>query len=172
MAELLGFGAGTLLENKDYQAGFTPRPTICEAFEHLQTLSDNDILRLLTFLMAESLSATSPIIDSLGATFGTEMAKHWSPDSTFFELIRDKATLNAMVRDYAGAQAAEEHLTATAKIHRTILTACLDGTRTAADPNWMPHYMAFPQGSYREDTTTAETDDRVQDEPENQAKAA
>ncbi len=172
MAELLGFGAGTLLENKDYQAGFTPRPTICEAFEHLQTLSDNDILRLLTFLMAESLSATSPIIDGLGATLGTEMAKHWTPDSTFFELIRDKTTLNAMVRDYAGTQAAEEQLTATAKIQRTILTACLDGTRTPADPDWMPRYMAFPQGSYREDKTTVETGEGVRDAPENQAKAA
>ncbi len=172
MADLLGFGSGTLLASKDYQAGFTPRPTLCEAFEHLQTLSDSDILRLLTFLMAESLSATSPIIESLGATLGTEMEKHWSPDSTFFELIRDRATLNAMVRDYAGTQAAEEQLTATAKIQRTILTACLDGTRTPADPDWMPRYMGFPQGSYRVDTTTVETDDRIKDEPENQAKAA
>ncbi|WP_282078731.1 hypothetical protein [Epibacterium ulvae] len=172
LADLLKTEAETALARKDYQAGFTPRPTLCEVFEHLQTLSDSDILRLLTFLMAESLSATSPIIDSLGATLGAEMAKHWSPDSTLFELIRDKTTLNAMVRDYAGTQAAEEHLTATAKTHRTILSACLDGTRTPADPNWMPRYMAFPQGSYREDKTTVETDESVRDAPENQAKAA
>jgi ParB family chromosome partitioning protein len=31
-----------------------------------------------------------------------------------------------------------------------VLNACLNGNRTPADPHWMPSYMAFPQGSYRE----------------------
>ena len=53
---------------------------------------------------------------------------------------------------------AAEHITATAKTQRAILTACMDGTRKPADPNWLPRYMAFPQGSYREDAVAPGTE--------------
>lgn len=125
------------------------RPNISVVLAKLTELSDDDVLRVLTFLMAETLSVHSPLIDTLGAAMGTEMRDHWQPDQAFFDLIRDKQVLNAMVGEYAGEDAAAGNVTGTAKTQRAILTTCLDGTRTPADPNWTPRYMAFPQGSYR-----------------------
>lgn len=148
IAELLGIDTAQILPERD--AWHVIRPDMGKMLTHLMTLTEDDLLRILTFLMADSLEITSPIIDDLAQELGTDMSKHWQPDETFFALIRDKQVLNAMVGEYAGQTAAAEHITATAKTHRAILTACLDGTRTSANPNWMPRYMTFPQGSYRE----------------------
>ncbi|MEP5729557.1 MAG: hypothetical protein ABJL67_09280 [Sulfitobacter sp.] len=113
--------------------------------------------RILTFLMAESLSVNSPLIDTLGQTLETDMVQHWTPEPTFFELIRDKKALNAMIAECAGSTVAKANLTETAKTQRTILGDCLNGTRTPVDVNWMPRYMAFPQGSYAAPTSQQAT---------------
>ncbi|MEP5730850.1 MAG: ParB/RepB/Spo0J family partition protein [Sulfitobacter sp.] len=143
------------------RAVYTPRPCITDVFAKLQSVKDADVLRVLTFLMADSLSVRSPLINSLGAELETEMAAHWQPDVTFIDLIRDKQVLNAMVGELAGENAAKEHVTATAKTQKAILNACLDGTRKAATENWMPRCMAFPQGSYRAVAERSVTDETV-----------
>ncbi|GIT93334.1 chromosome partitioning protein ParB [Jannaschia pagri] len=138
---------------------YNPRPPMLDIFTRLQSLTDADILRILTFLMIESLSVDSPLIDGLGVMLGTDMREHWSPDQTFFDLVRDKQVLNAMVGEFAGTEAATANLSATAKVQRTILTACIDGTRNPADPTWVPRFMGFPKGSYRQkDVSQSETD--------------
>ena len=135
---------------------YAPRPCITEVFAQLQTLSDEDVTRILTFLMAESLSVHSSLIDTLGTTMSTDMAQHWQTEPFFLELIHDKQTLNAMIAECAGSTVAKANLTETAKTQRSILGDCLNGTRTPVDANWMPRYMAFPQGSYAEETKQAD----------------
>ena len=134
IAEMWGLEAESILSHR---AHYEPRPCIGDIFARLQSLTDEDILRVLTFLMAESLSANSPLIDTLGQELGTDMRQHWQPDRTFFVLIRGEQVLNAMVGEYAGTHAAAEHLTATAKTQRSILTACVDGIHTTADADWL-----------------------------------
>ncbi|MGH1417101.1 MAG: ParB/RepB/Spo0J family partition protein [Pelagimonas sp.] len=149
IAEMLGVELAQILPQRgDWSV---TQPDIVETFAHLMTLSDKEVLRVLTFLMTASLEVASPLIDEIADILGADMTKYWQPEDTFFALIRDKQVLNAMVGEYAGLNAAAEHITATAKTQRAILTACMEGTRTPADPNWMPRYMAFPQGSYREE---------------------
>ena len=126
------------------------RPSITQVFDVLQNLQVADLTRILTFLMAETLSAQSPLIDTLGGLMGTDMRQHWQPDQTFFELIRSKQILNIMIAEYAGTTVAEANAQATAKIQRGILNACATGERTPADPNWTPRFMTFPKGSYQE----------------------
>lgn len=146
--DLLGLNAeGTILDNR---ACYAPRPCITEVFAKLQTLSNEEVTRILTFLMAESVSVHSPLIDMLGKVMETDMALHWAPEPVLFDLIHDKRALNAMIAECAGSTVAKANLTETAKTQRTILGDCLDGTRTPVDANWMPRYMAFPQGAYAE----------------------
>ena len=145
--ELLGLAdKDGLLESR---AVYTPRPSITEIFAKLQSVEDTEVLRILTFLMVDSLSIHSPLIDTLGEELGTDVMAHWTPDATFIDLIRDKQVLNAMIGELAGETAAKEHVTATAKTQKAVLKAFLDGTRSPAQENWTPRYMAFPQGSYR-----------------------
>jgi len=147
------------------------RPSITQVFDKLQTLSDADVTRILTFVMAETLSVHSPLMGSLGEAMSTDMRTHWHPDQIFFDLIRDKQLLSGMVGEDAGHDAAEANATATAKTQRAILTACLDGTRTPGDPNWTPRYMAFPMGSYRVDPSDGEETQSQQDDTERREAA-
>ena len=169
IAGMLGMDeVSSILERRDLYA---PRSSIRTILIRLHQIGDSDVLRVLTFLMAESLDVTSPLIDGIAGMLGTKMRQHWQPDATFFELIRDKQVLNAMVGEFAGEDAAKGNITATAKTQRSILTACLNGTRTAADPNWTPRYMAFPQGSYREDVQASAEPEAVS-EADEQREAA
>lgn len=157
--ELLGLSEEDgLLE---IRAVYFPRPCITDIFAKLGSITDADVLRVLTFLMADSLSVHSSLIDTLGAELETDMSAHWQPDATFIDLIRDKQVLNAMIGELAGENAAKEHVTATAKTQKAMLNACLDGTRKPTTENWMPRFMAFPQGSYRaavDETNAIETE--------------
>ncbi|MEM7720739.1 MAG: ParB N-terminal domain-containing protein [Pseudomonadota bacterium] len=164
IAKLLGLGdEHDMLERK---GDWSPRPEIAKVFKALQAMGDETIVRILTFLMADSLAVTSPLIDALGQTMNTDIRKHWEPDQTFLDLIRDKQVLNGMVGDYAGEAVAREHLTEPAKTQRAILTACMEGTRKPTDPDWTPRYMTFPQGSYRADALAEPV---VEDTPQQEA---
>lgn len=142
---------------------FYRTPSTNDVFARVIDMSDEDVMRMITFLMAETLSVNSPLIDILGETLGTNIRDHWTPDGALFDLIRDKSTLNAMVREYAGEAAAEGNADQSAKTQRTILNACADETRTPARSDWVPRFMAFPKGSYREDEPRAAVDAQMEE---------
>ena len=130
------------------KTAWTPQPDVHTLFAHLLTLEDAQVIRILAFITAEGLPAGSSIVEALGVLVQVDTAKDWTPDDTFFDLMRDKPALNAMVREVAGNQAADTHITAPAKVHKKIIKDCLNGTRPAQVQNWHPPYMAFPMTPY------------------------
>jgi len=122
---------------------------VCTLLARLIAMSDEDVLRVLTFLMAESLPAGSPEVEALGHLLEVDMDKWWTPDDAFFELLRDKPAITAMVEEVAGKTAANEYRTATAKIQKDVIRASLAGThgRKKVD-GWKPRYMRFPMQPY------------------------
>ena len=58
-------------------------------FAKLTTLADEDVTRILTFVVAETLPCGSAMVEGLGAKLGVDMSDHWAPDQTFFDLFRD-----------------------------------------------------------------------------------
>lgn len=76
------------------------------------------------------------------------MKDHWQPDETFFELLRDKQTINAIVKEVAGKATADAHISSTAKVQKKIVQDCLSGARKSSVTNWQPRYMSFPMKSY------------------------
>ncbi len=160
IAEMLGVDdLSSILERRDIYA---PRSSICTILIRLHQLGDEEVLRVLTFLMAESLEVTSPLIDGIAGMLGTDMRQHWQPDETFFPLIRDKQVLNAMVGEFAGESVAQSYLTGFAKTQRSILTDCLNGSRQPDNPDWTPRYMTFPQGSYNEEQAAVDGPDEAE----------
>jgi ParB family chromosome partitioning protein len=114
----------------------------------LLQMEDDTVSRILAYVMAETLDAHSGTVETLGALLGTDMRNWWTPDETFFDLMRDKAAINAMVRELAGDHAADAHVSSTGKVQKKIVMDCLDGTREAQVKNWLPRYMAFPALDY------------------------
>lgn len=110
-------------------------------FETLLSLEDAIIMRIMAFVMAETLQAQSHMVQTLADQFGTDMRDWWKPDAAFFDLLRDKEAITEMVREVAGDEAANANITATAKVQKTIITDCLSGNRTMKADNWLPRYM-------------------------------
>lgn len=117
-------------------------------FAKLVDLDDETVLRILTFVVAETLPCGHTLIEALGQLLSVDMAKNWQPDDTFFKLLRDKATINAIVREIAGKATADAHISSTAKVQKKIIRDCLDGTRKPHKADWYPRYLAFPMRAY------------------------
>lgn len=122
--------------------------SLADIFRSLLAMDDAAVMRVLTYIMAETLEAHSDTVETLGALIGTDMRGWWKPDQTFFDLMRDKEALNAMVAEIAGKVSAAAHVTSTAKVQKKIIADCLDGTRQAEIKDWLPGYMQFPAQGY------------------------
>jgi ParB family chromosome partitioning protein len=78
--------------------------SLSDIFERLLALDDAQVGKVMAYAMAESLAAAEPIVDLLGTVLAVNMHDHWQPEETFFELLRDKSALNAMVAELAGGK--------------------------------------------------------------------
>ena len=63
---------------------------VCEIFAKLQKLSDDDVIRVLALVMAETLQSGTAVIELLGRHLKIDMRNYWQPDDAFFHLLRDK----------------------------------------------------------------------------------
>lgn len=134
--------------------GFLVKPRfqtddICTLFARLLDLPDKDVLRVLTFVMAETLQAHTAEVEVLGHMLKVDMDDWWTPDDTFFDLLRDKPMINAMLAEIAGIKTAAGNITATAKAQKSVMKNCLagkDGRKKVKA--WKPRYMRFPMQTY------------------------
>jgi ParB family chromosome partitioning protein len=118
-------------------------------FARLLTLTDADVQRIAAFVIAETLAVGSVVVEAVGDHLKVDSAAHWRPDDTFFDLIRDRVTLNAMLADAAGEEVANGNVAEKAKTQKQIIRDCLTGAngRVKVD-NWLPGWMAFPFRGY------------------------
>jgi len=122
---------------------------VAEVFARLLALPDGDVLCVLAIVMGETLAAGSAVVEALGVHLRLDMSAVWQVDETFFELIRDRQVVNAMVAEVAGKRSADGNIAEKIKTQKSIIRACLKGEngRTKVE-NWLPRWMAFPVGSY------------------------
>lgn len=142
--ELLGFpGDGFLCAGGYHSIGST------KLLGRLLELSDADLLRILTLLMAESLAAGSEAVEAAGQLLAVDMEKWWTPDDAFFVLLRDKQAINAMIGELAGKQAASFSLKDKTREQLAVIRHCLAGTGGQQKvESWEPRYFRFPMQSY------------------------
>jgi len=119
-----------------------------ELFAALLKLSDEDVMRALAFVMAETLEAGTAVVEALGTHLKVDMREYWEVDDAFFDLLRDKAAVNAMLRHIGGKAVADANVTATTKIQKKIIRDFITGDGRKKAEGWLPHYMAFPFKSY------------------------
>ncbi|WP_262696027.1 ParB/RepB/Spo0J family partition protein [Kordiimonas aquimaris] len=116
---------------------------------HLLTLSDSAVMKIMAFAMAETLAANSPVVEAVGNHLSVDMSKYWKPEQPFFDLIREKATVNAILREVGGKAAADGNVSSTAKAQKAIIGDFLEGRqgRKQVSP-WLPRFLQFPFKSY------------------------
>jgi len=107
-------------------------------FQRLLRLKDAQVGRIATFVMAETLAAGSAVTDGYGAHAKVKPRDHWTPDATFFDLLRDRGATNTMLAEVAGKTAADKLVSAKLKDQRAALASA------AKDTDWCPGWMRFP----------------------------
>lgn len=123
---------------------------LCELFARLLTLNDADVLRIQAFCLSETLAVDSSEVEAIGLVTKPNFGDYWSPDDAFFDILRDKPTINAMVKDIAGKSCADGAVTETAKIQKQIIKNRIAGQGVKeARPDWLPIWAAFPPKPYK-----------------------
>jgi len=105
-------------------------------------------MRVMAYVMAETLQAGTSVVEALGCHLKVDMADYWKPDDTFFTLLRDKTAINAMLRHIGGKNTADGNVTGTAKAQKNIIQDFLKGDNRKKVEDWLPHYMQFPFKPY------------------------
>lgn len=118
-------------------------------FGHLLALSDQEVMRIAAFAMAGSLVVGAAPVEAAGLHLKPEPSELWQPDETFFELLRDRKTVNAMLAEVAGDTVAENNADEPVKSQKKIIRDCLTGEnwRTKVE-GWLPGWMQFPFRPY------------------------
>ncbi|MAN74220.1 ParB/RepB/Spo0J family partition protein [Henriciella sp.] len=117
---------------------------LCEVFSALLAMSDDEVLSVLAAVMAETLEAGNGVSEALLHVCGTDLAARWKPDAAFFELVRDKRAINAMVADIGTQSLADSCRTETGKAQKQVLRNRIAGEGCEASPDWRPGWMQLP----------------------------
>ena len=114
-------------------------------FEKLLTLSDADVQRVAAYFMVLTLRAGSDVVEAVGEHLRIDPRGAWQADDCFFDLIRDRATTNAVLAEVAGEAVAKANLTEKTKTQKQIIRDCLAGTGGRAKVEaWVPGWLCFP----------------------------
>jgi ParB family transcriptional regulator, chromosome partitioning protein len=126
-----------------------PSNGITGLFTRLLELPDTLVMEVLAIIMAETLASGTPLIETLGIHLDIKMADYWTADSAFFDLIRDREVLTAILSEVYGASVAQTHAGAKTKTLKSVINDCLTGTGGRTKHNhWVPRWLAFPPSAY------------------------
>jgi ParB family chromosome partitioning protein len=117
-------------------------------FARLLALPDEAVLKVLTVVMAETLTAGSALVEAAGVVVKPGVARWWTADDTFLDLVRDRVAVNGLLCEVAGKAVADANVSETAKVQRKIVHDCLTGEGRERTEGWVPRYMAFPPRHY------------------------
>jgi len=123
-------------------------------FARLHTLSDADVMHIATFVMAETLAVGDTPVEAMGIYLKASAAEVWQPDETFFDLLRDRATVHAMLAEVAGKSVAKSNADQKVKTQKKVIRDCLAGKNWRSKvEGWCPGWLHFPFKPYGKATS-------------------
>jgi len=144
VAAILGLG-----KDAEHVLGRRGLGGVAAVFALLVGLPDEAVLAVAAVVMAESLQAGGEAVEAAGAWLKVDIGRFWAPDDAFFDLMRDRETVNAMLKEVGGKKVADGNLTEKVKTQKGILRDFVDGTNGRAKPEaWTPKWMTFPAQAY------------------------
>ncbi|MGB3845430.1 MAG: ParB/RepB/Spo0J family partition protein [Sphingopyxis sp.] len=140
---LLGFDA-----EEPSVTGGNPMP-LAALFQRLLDLPDRAVMDVIAIVIGETLFAGSAAVEAVGLHIGLDMAEWWSADGAFFEGLRDREVLTALVAEIGGAEVAAANAKEKGATLKAIIRDHVEGTngRTKVD-GWVPKWMVFPPTAY------------------------
>lgn len=140
---LLGFDA-----EEPSVTGGNPMPLV-QLFQRLLDLPDRAVMDVIAIVIGETLFAGSAAVEAVGLHIGLDMAKWWSADDAFFEGLRDREVLTALVAEVGGEEVAAANAKEKGATLKGIVRDHLDGSNGRSKvAAWVPKWMAFPPAAY------------------------
>jgi len=121
-----------------------------EIFAKLLLMEDGAVMRIFAVAMAETLAAGTAEVEAAICATGADIEALWSPDEAFFDLLRDKRVVNAMLGEIAGERTAAAMTTETAKAQKAAIINRMKGVGGEARPDWRPRWMRRTPARYIE----------------------
>ena len=123
---------------------------LAHLFARLLKLPEDDVLRLLSLAMAETLASGTSTAEAT-ATVTSATLNDWRPDETFFDLLGGKDVVQAMLVDIASPAVADGNKGETTKVQKGIIKDFLGGLNGREHKmDWLPPYFQFPPKAYTE----------------------
>jgi ParB family chromosome partitioning protein len=113
-------------------------------FASLLTQDDATVMRVMTLAMSLTLCADEDAVEAVAAAVQPDMASLWTPDDAFFDILRDKRVINAMLKEMGGKRFADGLISETGTKQKTALRNRLDPKvvgKDVATPDWRPRWM-------------------------------
>ena len=107
----------------------------------LLAMSDEEVMEVLAFTMAQTMEAGGPVVEAVPHVSETDLPACWKPEPAFFDLLRDKRAINAMVADIGSTSLAESCASDTAKVQKAIIGNRITGNGCGPHPDWRPAWM-------------------------------
>lgn len=118
-------------------------------FVQLLKLTDEDVLHVLAFVMAETLEAGTAIVEAVGVKTNTDMTNTWHVDDTFLALLTGKDVLHGILSELGGPSVANGNKGETGKVQKGIIRDYITGSNGRSQvQNWLPAYARFPAAAY------------------------
>lgn len=117
---------------------------LCETFAALLAMSDAEVMQVAALAMAQTLDSGGLAVEAVLHACSTDLGAYWQPDEAFFDLLRDKRVINALVASIGSPSVAESCVADTAKAQKTVLANRLAGAGCPPNPGWRPGWMQVP----------------------------
>jgi ParB family chromosome partitioning protein len=125
--------------------------SLADLFQRLLDLPDRAVMDVIAIVMGETLFAGSAAVEAVGRHIGIDMTAWWNADDAFFDGLRDKEVLTALVAEVGGDEVAAANTKEKGATLKAIVRDHLDGSngRTKVE-GWVPRWMTFPPAAYTE----------------------
>lgn len=122
---------------------------LAKVFAKLLGMANAKVMQILAVAIADQIEVGSPLVDVLGETLSVDMTGDWSADDVFFDMLRDKGAIGAVLAEVAGQDVRSANAKATGKVQKGIVRDCLTGSNGRDQvTGWIPAYLKFPATPY------------------------
>jgi len=122
-----------------------------KVFASLLAQDDATVMRVMTMAMSLTLCADEDIVETVALAIQPDVPALWMPDDAFFDILRDKRLINAMVADIGGKAMADSMVSDTGTKQKAALRNRMDADvvgKDTAHPDWRPRWMQTGPSQY------------------------
>src|SRR5262249_30207742 len=114
-------------------------------FAKLLQLDNMQVMQIAAVIMAEALTAGSNAVEAVTIQTAASLAGKWQPDALFWDQLRDREIVGAVLQDVAGKALADGKASATGKVKKAIIQERIAGRSDAA---WLPRWLEDAPEAY------------------------